>query len=307
MKLSVKFRTKKITAYATKRIAPRPIRAEPPRRACERVPSELALTGSVLDMRISFPGRRGSHRRLTPAIRWNFPIGHSPATGSQQLPDQSGGPRRTVGLDWPIGHVRPELVADRRCNGFGRGGAEVHQPAGPVALEPVADVEVLLEVMPEREIEERTSVRGQLHAGREAALDDGEVAGGQVPVQVGHVAAYLEPFVLRQRRRIDPGPGHDDHPKTRDALLRGRERLDDTLQKRGPHAGPADCGNADLFVLAVAKRLPVAELPGIEAGDIAREVVVLLGPLADQRQVGPEPVGDDVLRVPDEDGPVPHA
>ena len=58
---------------------------------------------------------------------------------------------------------------------------------------------------------------------------------------------------------------------------------------------------------AVAERAAVAELARVEARDVAGEVVVLLGPVADQRQLGAERVRDDVVGVADEDGAVAHA
>ena len=108
---------------------------------------------------------------------------------------------------------------------------EVHAASGAVALESVADVEVLLEVVAEREVEERASVRRQLHRRRQAALDDGEIAGGEVPVELVHVGADLEPVVRGQRRRVDPRPGDDDHPQRRHALLRLRESGDHPPQQ----------------------------------------------------------------------------
>ena len=47
---------------------------------------------------------------------------------------------------------------------------------------------------------------GQLHRGRQAALDDREVAGRQVAVEVVHVAADLEPVGARQRAGSIRGP-----------------------------------------------------------------------------------------------------
>jgi hypothetical protein len=41
----------------------------------------------------------------------------------------------------------------------------------------VADVEVLLEVVGQRHVDERAPVGGELHAGRQAALHDRHVAG----------------------------------------------------------------------------------------------------------------------------------
>lgn len=78
---------------------------------------------------------------------------------------------------------------------LGRRVLEVHPPPGAVALQAVADVEVLLEVVPQREVDERPPVGRQLHRGRKAALNDREVAGGEVPVEVVDVGANLEPLV----------------------------------------------------------------------------------------------------------------
>jgi hypothetical protein len=51
-----------------------------------------------------------------------------------------------------------------------------------VAVEPVSDVKVLLEVMPEREVQEGPPAGGQFHRGCQAALDHCEIAGGQMAV-----------------------------------------------------------------------------------------------------------------------------
>ena len=51
----------------------------------------------------------------------------------------------------------------------------VHPAAGSVAVEPVGDVEALLEVVAQREVEERPPRRGQLHRRRQPALNDSEV------------------------------------------------------------------------------------------------------------------------------------
>ena len=188
---------------------------------------------------------------------------------------------------------------------------EVHAASGVVAREPVADVEVLLEVVAKREVEERAPVRRQLHRSGQTALDDGEVAGGKVPVQLVHVGAHLEPLVRRERRRVDARTCDDDHPQRGDELLRLREGSDHAPQEVGADARAADGDDADLLVLAIAElvpeRGPVGELGGIETRDVAREAVVLLGPLADLRQVRSEPLGHDVLWVADEDGLIAQA
>ena len=77
-------------------------------------------------------------------------------------------------------------------------------------------------------------------------------------------------------------------------------------------ARPADGDDAHLLVgrgsrarRAAASRS--AKSAGSKPGDVAGEVEVLLRPVADQRQVRPERVGDDVVGVADEDRAVAHA
>ena len=110
------------------------------------------------------------------------------------------------------GRRRPPAPAgSRRCgrsrrpsrpaSSSGAGRVVVDQPPGAVPVEPVPYVELLLEVVPQRDVEERPPVRGQLHRRGEPALHDGEVAHRQVPPQVVHVRAHLEPVPGRARRR----------------------------------------------------------------------------------------------------------
>lgn len=98
-------------------------------------------------------------------------------------------------------------------------------------LEAVRDVEALLEVAGEGEGEERPAVGGQLHGGGETALHDGEVAGGQVPVEVGHEADDLEAVVIRaEEGRVDAGPGDDDHAELGELPLGEREGVEHLAQ-----------------------------------------------------------------------------
>jgi hypothetical protein len=62
-----------------------------------------------------------------------------------------------------------ELVDDRGSEGVGVRGRVVEAPPGAEAAEPVVDVKTLLEVMGERQVEERLARARQLHAGGEAA------------------------------------------------------------------------------------------------------------------------------------------
>src|SRR4029453_8298582 len=70
-------------------------------------------------------------------------------------------------------------------------------------------------------------------------------------------------------------------------------------------AGAADGDDADPLARAEAQlraeSLARAELLRIETGHVPREVVVLLGPVADPRQPGAERVRDDVVGLADED------
>ena len=52
------------------------------------------------------------------------------------------------------------------------------------------------------------------------------------------------------------------------------------------------------------ERLPVGERGGVEAGDVAGEVEVLLGPVPDRRQIGAEGVRHDVVGAAHVDGAV---
>ena len=91
-------------------------------------------------------------------------------------------------------------------------------------------MKVLLEVVTEREVDKRPAVGGEFHRGGQPALDDREVAGGQMLVQVVDVGRDLEP-VARQRRRIDPRTGDDDHPQLRDQALGLGEARDHAPEK----------------------------------------------------------------------------
>ena len=74
----------------------------------------------------------------------------------------------------------------------------------------MGNVEGLLEVMAEREVEERPVIGTSSMVVVKPALDDGQIADGQVPVQVVHVGTtrrHLGLTVVAGRS----GAGHDDH------------------------------------------------------------------------------------------------
>src|SRR5439155_6369611 len=121
--------------------------------------------------------------------------------------DDGRGPARPAGLDVPGEHRTLEAVGDRLRERLRGGLVIIHAGAGAVPREAVRDVDVLLEVIAQREIEEWTLRRRELHAGAEPALDHGEVARGEVRIEVGDEAAVFEACDLGQRGAIDPRPG----------------------------------------------------------------------------------------------------
>jgi hypothetical protein len=112
----------------------------------------------------------------------------------------------------------------------------------------VAYVEVLLEVVAQWEVQERAAVGGQLHRRREPTLDDGEVAGREMTVEVVHVGPQFQSLDVRQRRWVDPRASDDDHPRLGSLPLGLRERLD--------HPGPGVTGAAR-GAFAVGAALPL--------------------------------------------------
>ena len=135
-----------------------------------------------------------------------------------------------------------------------------------------------------------------------------------MPVEVVHVGADLEPVGARAPSSESGsmrGPGDDDHPQLGDEPLGLREGCDHAAQQSAtptpepPTVTMQTCSSARVAELG-AQRGAVAEAGRVEAGDVAGEVEVLLGPLADRGQAGAEAVGHDVLRIADEDRAVAH-
>ena len=83
--------------------------------------------------------------------------GHIPARQHQleELGDEGRGSRGTVGLDRSIVNRPPDFFGDHVGDQLGGGCIEVEHPSGAVLVEPVTDVEVLLEVVPQRYIDKR--------------------------------------------------------------------------------------------------------------------------------------------------------
>src|SRR6185312_10466396 len=192
----------------------------------------------------------------------------------------------------------------------GVGRQVVHARAGAIAGQPVPDVEVLLEVVPEREVQERALGGGQLHGGGQAALDYGEVAGAQMLVEPVDVAAQFEAGPPGEGGRVNAGAGHHDHPQLGHGLLGQRVGRHNLVEERPADSAAADGDDADQFVIAVpqlgTERRHLVRLGWGEASDIPGVGEMPRGPVPDGWQVPAEGARHDVLVVPDEDGPVPY-
>src|SRR5690606_25072163 len=112
--------------------------------------------------------------------------------------DKLGGPSSTIGLDRAVCDLASDLTRDRIRDLVRVGRRELHVSTGTVPVEAVPYVEVLFEVVVQREVEERAARGRQLHGRGQAALDDGQVTYRQVPVQTIDVAVNLEAVAARQ-------------------------------------------------------------------------------------------------------------
>src|SRR5437762_13660858 len=108
-------------------------------------------------------------------------------------------------------------------------------------------MEVLLEVEPEREVDERPPARGQLHRGRKAALNHRKIASRKMPMQVRHKLPHFEPRMRTNRGRIDTRPGHHDHAQIGQRARSEERRVGkewrerwaaESVKRAGPVGGP---------------------------------------------------------------------
>src|SRR5690349_14766155 len=93
-----------------------------------------------------------------------------------QLGDQMRGSGGTIRLDVGVVDALADQLSDPGGDEVRVARRVVHAFARPIAIQPVAYMKVLLEVMGEREVEERALGRGQLHRRGQATLYDGQVA-----------------------------------------------------------------------------------------------------------------------------------
>ena len=221
------------------------------------------------------------------------PARRGPARGSDQLGQQGGGPGRAARLDRPVVDLAADLGGDGLAPARpGSVCAVVQAAAGAVPVQPVPHVEVLLEVVAQRHVQERPPAGGQLHRGGQPALHDGQVARGQVPVQVGHVAAHLE--ARRPAASERPGRSAARSPRPSAAPGPGAVAAGYAPRPRGaagaaPTPEPPTAHHADLLVRAGSRARRAAPsrsatAAGSKPDDVAGELEVLLGPVADGRQ-----------------------
>lgn len=102
--------------------------------------------------------------------------------------------------------------------------------AGALAREPLGDDEGLLGVALEGEIDDRPAQRRQLDCARTATLYDGDIAGGEVFLEAGHITAYVHAGRSIDRRGIEAGAADHDHARVCDACANARVRGNATAQ-----------------------------------------------------------------------------
>jgi len=92
--------------------------------------------------------------------------------------------RRPTGLDRQVVHPRSQPLAHLSRQPLRRRLVVVGRRRRAVALEAMCDVEVLLEMVAQRKVDEGPTVRDQLHGRREPALDHRQVAARERAVPV---------------------------------------------------------------------------------------------------------------------------
>ena len=151
-------------------------------------------------------GMTGIGRRARELLT-RCPPGENPCAGSDQRGDHPAARCAPSVSTGRYSTLAADLHRDRLGNGLGTGAVVVHAPPRAVAVESVPDVIILLEMVPEREIQEWSAQRGQFHAGGQPALDHRDVTGGQLPVQIVDIAP------------VSPGP---DTPEAMPGRCEGR-------------------------------------------------------------------------------------
>src|SRR5438876_2917759 len=219
----------------------------------------------------------------------------------EQLGHQARRTRGAVGWDVAVMHGLAQVIQHRgrqllRCRAV-----VIHPHAGAEALEAARDEELLLEVIPEREVKERRAERRQLHRRREPALHDRQIRSGVMPEEMRHERTHLEARRVRKRRAVEPRAGHEHHPRVGDARRDERECRRALLEKVATDPGAADRDQDHAFALVVAERGAerrlVPEVGRVEVIRVPRELEMLARPLPHVWQVRTERAVEHVVLV----------
>src|SRR5262245_57972206 len=194
---------------------------------------------------------------------------------SEQVRDHAGRALRAPAKHFPTAGGLAQVIDDGGPQRLRAHHVVVHADARAQAVEPARHVEVLLEVIAQREIEERRPERRQLHRGREASLHDGEMGGGVMPEQVGHVRARVDARPRGQLGGVEPRARDEQHARVGDPVGDERKGGRALGEEAPPHAGPARGDQDHPLVVAVAELAPerglVRVCGGIEVVRVARE------------------------------------
>src|SRR2546421_303120 len=112
----------------------------------------------------------------------------------------------------------------------------------PIASQAMGHVEVLLKVVPERDVDKRTAIRDQLHGRRQPALHYRQVATRQGLEQVVHVASCLHAIHGWKVVGVDTRSADQQQLCLRNLGAKNAKRLDDAVQemdtyRRSSHRG----------------------------------------------------------------------
>src|SRR5262245_745523 len=107
----------------------------------------------------------------------------------EELGDEPGGAVRPVERHLGTVDRLAQVFEHGRAQGFRARAVVVEADPGAETIEPARHVELLLEVMAQRKVEERRPERGQLHGRGKAALNDREIDGGVMLEEIRHEGA----------------------------------------------------------------------------------------------------------------------
>src|SRR5215467_12086030 len=224
--------------------------------------------------------------------------------------------------DEPCGAVRPverylggmdrlaQVFEHGRAQGFRTRAVVVESDPGAETIEPARHVELLLEVVAQRKVEERSPERSQLHGRGEAALNDREIDGGVMLEEIRHEGAHLDARAPRGLHLREPRTAHENEARL--GNLRGDqgEGLRALAKETPPHPRSPHRGEDDALVGAVAQLRAqggaVGEGPRVEVEGVPGEAEVLPRPLPHVREVGAELAIEHVLLVAHQEGQVAH-